>query len=106
MKQALKGMIKIMKKEFVSVLIAAAGSGKRMQSGKNKDGTDKNKMFLDLLGKSILVHTLLLFENFSEADEIIVVTRECDIKEVEDIKEKYNIKKLKAVVKGGDTRQH
>ncbi len=94
-----------MKKEFISVLIVAAGSGKRMQSGKNKDGTHKNKMFLNLSGKSILARSLLIFENFDEADEIVVVTRGCDIKQVEDIKEKYNIKKIVRIIEGGDTRQ-
>ena len=49
-------------------------------------------MFLDLSGKSILARSLIIFEKFDKADEIVVVTRECDIKEVENIKEKYTLR--------------
>ena len=39
----------VMKKEFISVIIAAGGSGSRMKCGKDENGNDKNKMFLEFL---------------------------------------------------------
>lgn len=88
-----------LRKEFNSALIAAAGSGKRMNSG------DKNKMFLDLCGKNVLAHTLLAFEASGCIDAIVVVTRKCDIEAVEKIKDEYNISKLVCITGGADTRQ-
>ena len=52
---------------MVSVILPAAGRGKRMQAG-------VNKVFLRLMGKPILFHTLRVFAAVPEVQEIIVVT--------------------------------
>ena len=52
---------------MVSVILPAAGRGKRMQAG-------VNKVFLRLMGKPILFHTLRAFAAVPEVQEIIVVT--------------------------------
>jgi len=77
----------------ISAVIVAAGSGTRMKAG-------KNKVFLELLGKTILEHTVSTFENLAMIDEIIVVTNE--IEEAKNIFSEY--RKIKAIVPGGATR--
>ena len=83
----------------VSVVIPAAGQGKRMQS-------ETNKQFLELKGKEVLARTLEKFE-LDMIDEVIVVTGEDDIKYCQkEIVDKYNFTKVKKVVAGGKTRQN
>ena len=77
----------------ISAVIVAAGSGTRMNAG-------KNKVFLELLGKTILEHTVSAFENTPMIDEIIVVTNE--IEAAAKTLSKYS--KLKSIVLGGNTR--
>ena len=77
----------------ISAVIVAAGSGTRMKAG-------KNKVFLELLGKTILEHTVSVFNECEMIDEIVVVTN--DIKEAEAILAKY--KKLTAITCGGSVR--
>ena len=50
----------------LGVIIVAAGKGSRM-------GTAESKQYLQLGHKPILVHTLQLFQNIHEVDEIILV---------------------------------
>lgn len=83
---------------MVSVIIAAGGKGTRM-------GADINKVYLKILGKEILMHTVLAFEKNENADEIIIVTGENDIPKCTALIQKYDIKKVTKVVCGGDTRQ-
>lgn len=83
---------------MVSGIIAAGGRGTRM-------GADINKVFLPLCGKEIIAHTLYAFEMCTVIDEIIVVTGADDIKRIEDIAKRDNIKKLSAAVEGGAERQ-
>ncbi len=82
----------------ITALIAAAGSGSRMKS-------DIPKQFLKIDNVPILIKTLDRFEKNIYVDDIIIVTRECDIQNVIKLTKEYNITKLKAVVAGGDTRQ-
>lgn len=82
----------------VTALIAAAGSGSRMKS-------DIPKQFLKIDNLPILIKTLDKFEKNIYVDDIIIVTRECDIQSVINLTKEYGITKLKAVVAGGDTRQ-
>ena len=78
----------------VSSVIVAAGKGTRM-------GADKNKVFLSLMGKTILEHTVDVFQNADIIDEIIVVTN--DTKECGELLAGYN--KVTHIVSGGATRQ-
>lgn len=81
---------------FVSAVIVAAGSSHRMGG--------KDKQFVNLLGKPVLVRSMEAFEHCPVIKEIIVVTKESSVKTVYEAAEKFGIKKLAAVVKGGDSR--
>lgn len=83
---------------FVSCVVAAGGSGSRMQA-------DINKIFLDLHEVPVLAHTLMTLDDHEEIDELILVTAEQDIPGCRDIQEEFNIRKLKVIVRGGSTRQ-
>ena len=49
---------------MVSVIFPAAGEGRRMNAG-------KNKVFVELLGKPILVRTLLRFSECAAVDDFV-----------------------------------
>lgn len=83
----------------VTVLIPAAGTGKRM-------GKATAKQFLTLGDKPILAHTLLAFQRASEIDEIIPILSEEDLETcLGEIIEGYHITKVKTLVVGGKERQ-
>lgn len=82
-----------------SVIIVAAGKGKRM-------GTDINKQFIKLNDKSILVYTIECFNKCEAINEIVVVTSEDYINYCKDeIIDKYEFKKDIKIVAGGKERQ-
>lgn len=60
-----------------SVIVVAAGMGARMNAG-------VNKQFLNLLERPILMHTLSVFENHKDIDEIILVLRSDEIEYVKE----------------------
>ena len=83
----------------VTVLIPAAGTGKRM-------GKAVAKQFLALGDKPMLAHTLLAFQRASEIDEIIpILSQEFLEGCLRDIIEAYHITKVKTLVVGGKERQ-
>lgn len=77
----------------VSAIIAAAGSGSRM-------GIDKNKLLLEIEGKTVIERTLLAFENCKAIDDIVVVAGDFEIAKIS-----KSFSKVSAVVPGGGTRQ-
>jgi 2-C-methyl-D-erythritol 4-phosphate cytidylyltransferase len=83
----------------LSVIIPAAGQGKRMK-------TETNKQFLMLEDKEILAHTINKFEQEVTVNEIIVV---CRAEEVDycknNIVDNDSLDKSLKVVVGGKTRQ-
>lgn len=80
-------------------IILAAGQGKRMK-------TKVNKQFLTLAGKPVLYHTIKAFSDNENVDDIIVLCAEENIDYCrKHIIEKYDFKKVKALVKGGKERQ-
>lgn len=82
-----------------SVVIPAAGIGKRMKS-------TKPKQFLELNSKPILAYTLEKFSKINEVSEIIVSTSKDCFDEVESIFKKLkNCKKLLKIAEGGKERQ-
>ena len=81
----------------VSAIIACAGSFSRMNG--------VNKQLLELGGIPVAVRSMLAFEQLDEVTEIIVSAREKEIDEYKKLAEKHGVTKLKAVVKGGETRQ-
>ena len=81
----------------VSVIIAAAGSARRM------NGVDK--MYMPLGGIPVLARTINVFEKCGAADEIVVVVRPGgEDRFKKDILEKFGFKKVKAVIGGGSER--
>ena len=82
----------------VSVIIPAAGQGRRMGNIK--------KPYLKLMGKPILAHTLMVFQRCSLVDEIVVVTAAGDEQDcVQEITMPYGLDKVHQIVAGGETRQ-
>ena len=81
------------------VIIVAAGKGKRMGKG-------YNKQYIPLSGKPIVAHTIEVFENMELIDEIVLVVGggETDLAK-KDIIYKYNFKKVVKIVEGGTERQ-
>lgn len=82
----------------VGVVVAAAGQGKRMRKG-------FNKQFIQLGDRPILMHTLQAFEHMSSVEQIVVVTSAGDIAKCEALCRSYNVRKVTDVVAGGKTRQ-
>src|SRR3989338_6686530 len=80
------------------VIIAAAGKSTRM-------GANSNKVFLPLLGKPIIYHTIRIFENCNSVDSITIVVQKEDIEKINNIKNNNNFKKIKNIVDGGIERQ-
>jgi len=81
-----------------SVVIPAAGHGKRMK-------LNKNKQFLLLEDKPLIIHTLEIFQYDNWCEEIIVVANESEIKQIKQLITTYKILKVKRVVSGGEERQ-
>ena len=83
----------------VTVIIPAAGAGKRM-------GKATAKQFLLLGDKPLLAHTLLAFQRATEIDEIIPVVSQEDMEScLREVIEQYQITKVKTLVVGGRERQ-
>ena len=80
-------------------VIFAGGVGKRMNS------RVKPKQFINVYGKPIIIHTLELFDNHEEIDAIAVACLEDWIPYLEELLEKFNIKKVKKIVPGGASGQ-
>ncbi len=81
-------------------IIVSAGMGLRMP----KDARKKN--FLSLGGRPILAHTLKPFEASSLIKAVVIVVAPDDIELCKsEIVEKFNLKKVVAVVAGGTERQ-
>ncbi|UJF33657.1 2-C-methyl-D-erythritol 4-phosphate cytidylyltransferase [Paenibacillus hexagrammi] len=82
----------------VGAVIVAAGKGSRMRSA-------ESKQYLQLGDKPILVHTLQLFQNITEVDEIVLVVPAADVQRCKDLVNIYSITKVSRVQAGGVERQ-
>lgn len=80
---------------MVSALIVAAGSSRRM-------GFDK--LFAPLAGKPVLAYSMRAFSDCPEVDEILVVTREDRVDEVEQLVRDEALAKVSKVITGGAER--
>lgn len=78
-------------------VVFAGGTGQRMN---NKT---RPKQFLELNGKPILVYTLEVFQNHDSIDAIVLVTLEEWINHCHKLVERYQLKKVQAIVPGGKT---
>ncbi|GLC89992.1 2-C-methyl-D-erythritol 4-phosphate cytidylyltransferase [Lysinibacillus piscis] len=81
------------------VVLPAAGSGKRMGAG-------QNKLFLYLLGKPILAHTLEVFERDDRCTGIWLAVKPEERAFIERMLVEYGITKVKGLPDGGAERQH
>ncbi|HEX3038322.1 MAG TPA: 2-C-methyl-D-erythritol 4-phosphate cytidylyltransferase [Oscillospiraceae bacterium] len=79
-------------------ILVAAGSSTRMSCC-------SSKQFIPLLEVPAIAHSLSAFEKAQLIQEIIVVCRPEDREEMLNIIRQYHIKKVRAVVPGGKTRQ-
>jgi 2-C-methyl-D-erythritol 4-phosphate cytidylyltransferase len=61
-----------------------------------------SKVFMEIDGRSILEHSLRLFESSPLVDQVVLVARPADLPRCERLRERF--KKLTAVVPGGDQR--
>lgn len=78
-------------------IIFAGGTGQRMNT------KTKPKQFLELHGKPIIIYTLEHFDQHELIDGIIVVCVEGWIDYCQSLIDKFNIKKVKAIIPGGET---
>ncbi len=82
-----------------TVLIPAAGMGRRM-------GASINKQYLDLAGRPILAHTLELFERHPQIEHIYPLIPRDEISFCQQqIIDRYDISKTRRIVPGGAERQ-
>jgi len=92
--QIVRGM-----KMFYQVVIPAAGKGKRMKAG-------INKQFIELRNEPVIVRTLKIFEQDDWCSGIILVVNETEREQFRELLERYSIKKVIAMASGGAERQH
>ncbi|WP_305042189.1 2-C-methyl-D-erythritol 4-phosphate cytidylyltransferase [Geoalkalibacter sp.] len=82
-----------------TVLIPAAGMGRRM-------GTSINKQYLQLAGRPILAHTLALFDSSPHVSRILVISPADEIAYCRrEIVAAFGFTKVEAVIAGGAERQ-
>lgn len=81
-----------------AVVIPAAGQGKRMGAG-------HNKQFLMLEDRPLIIHTVSVFEKDPNCINIIVVANPSEITDMRVLFDKWNIKKVTNVLAGGKERQ-
>jgi len=85
---------------YTSVVIVAAGKGKRMN-------INQNKQFINIDGIPVLARSILKFEKVENVNEIVVVVAQDEVDYCnENIIGKYNFKKVKKVIAGGVLRQN
>ncbi|WP_028309173.1 2-C-methyl-D-erythritol 4-phosphate cytidylyltransferase [Desulfitibacter alkalitolerans] len=82
---------------YVTSIVVAAGSGKRM-------GAETKKQYLLLDNKPLFIHTLEVMEKQGKITGIILVVPPTDLHLCKELIKEYSIKKVLYVVSGGDTR--
>jgi len=78
-------------------IVVAAGKGTRL-------GGDRPKQFLELAGVPVIVHTLKQFERSKQINEVITVLPAEDTAGFESLVQKFELRKVRRVVSGGETR--
>lgn len=81
-----------------AAIVLAAGSGTRMQA-------DRNKMFLQLAGKTVLERTVAAFQKNSAVDCIVIVAKSEEIEQVKEIVPQNVYSKILTYTAGGKERQ-
>ncbi len=80
-----------------AAIIPAAGSGTRL-------GSKTPKVFLKAAGKPLLVYPLLELERIKEISEVVLVVPLAQVRRSERIVRQYNLKKVRKIIAGGNTR--
>lgn len=80
-------------------VIFSGGIGQRMKT------RALPKQFLSVHGKPIIIHTLENFEYHDEIDAIVIACVADWMEHMREILKKYNINKVKKIVRGGETGQ-
>ncbi|RJS55208.1 2-C-methyl-D-erythritol 4-phosphate cytidylyltransferase [Bacillus subtilis] len=81
------------------VVIPAAGQGKRMKAG-------RNKLFIELKGDPVIIHTLRVFDSHRPCEKIILVINEREREHFQQLLSDYPLHTAIELVAGGDERQH
>ena len=99
--RAVKKLFGVDSREYYnSAIIVAGGSGTRMNL---PDGQTKQTLVLE--GVPVIVRTVQQFEACEDIDEIILVVKRDEFDLYKEYYKKYNFKKVKHIVAGGETRQ-
>ena len=80
-------------------LVLAAGSGSRMNN------LNEPKQFVLVNDKPLFIYSVEAFQNNPRIDAIVIATNKERIDQVKEYCQKYNLTKVKSVIKGGETRQ-
>ncbi|QHS23919.1 bifunctional 2-C-methyl-D-erythritol 4-phosphate cytidylyltransferase/2-C-methyl-D-erythritol 2,4-cyclodiphosphate synthase [Virgibacillus sp. MSP4-1] len=80
------------------VIVLAAGLGKRMKMG-------RNKQFLQLNSKPLVIHTLEVFEQDSWCTDVYLVVNPKEKKDMEALVDEFQFAKITELVDGGAERQ-
>lgn len=80
-------------------IVLAAGQGKRMKAG-------KNKQFLLLDDQPLITHTLSVFEKDEWCKEMILVVNPLEIDDMKQLLSRYEITKVRQFISGGSERQY
>ncbi len=82
---------------MITAMLFAGGVGSRMKS------SDMPKQFLKVAGKPIIIRTVEHFERHSEVDDIVIACKADWIDYLNELLKQYEIKKVRAVIPGGET---
>ena len=90
----------------VTAIVPASGAGRRMVLARTRSGVKKGlrKPFLILGRKPVLIHALTQLERSSSVDDIVLLVNASDIKKAEKLVDKFALRKVKKIKKGGRTR--
>ncbi|HMQ78649.1 MAG TPA: 2-C-methyl-D-erythritol 4-phosphate cytidylyltransferase [Ignavibacteria bacterium] len=89
-------------KNDVHVILTAGGTGSRFT--KSKQAVSKPKQFLNLLGKPVILHSLIKFQKNKEVKSIYISASKEYFSLIHSMAVKNKITKLKALIEGGKTR--
>ncbi|HET7628963.1 MAG TPA: 2-C-methyl-D-erythritol 4-phosphate cytidylyltransferase [Bacillales bacterium] len=81
------------------VVIPAAGEGKRMKAG-------KNKLWLEIGGKPLIVHAIEVFQADPECEGVITAVAPSEQADMAALFTRYGLSKVERLVSGGAERQH
>ncbi|MBR2516602.1 2-C-methyl-D-erythritol 4-phosphate cytidylyltransferase [Geobacillus sp. FSL K6-0789] len=80
-------------------IVLAAGQGKRMNAG-------MNKQFIELGGEPLIVRTLKVFDRDERCARVVLVVNQAERSRFEQLVVRFRIKKVAAFAEGGEERQH